>query len=137
MYLFFKLLHIFFIISWFAGLFYLPRIFVNLAMVEHESERERLLLMAQKLYKFMTPWGMGALICGLIIPYYSFGYMTWVWVKISLGLILALYHLWCGQLLKQFLHKQNRHSHKWYRFFNELPVFILLAALYFVIYKPL
>lgn len=137
MYLFLKYLHIFFIISWFAGLFYLPRIFVNLAMVEHQVERARLLLMATKLYRFMTPWGMGAIICGLIIPYFSFGYTTWVQIKIAVGFVLLIYHFCCGTILQQFIYDKNTRSHKWYRVFNELPVLALLVALYLVIYKPL
>ena len=137
MYLWLKFFHIFFIISWFAGLFYLPRIYVNLAMTAPQSaEYDRLIIMAQKLYKFMTPWGIGALSCGLLMPITQIGFSGWVNGKIAIGLLLAGYHLWCGALLRQFIAQQNTHSHKWYRLFNELPVFALLAALYLVLFKP-
>ena len=138
MYLWLKLLHVFFIISWFAGLFYLPRIFVNLAMSTPESdEYRRLLLMAQKLYRFMTPWGIGALICGLAFPFIN-GWMSqgWVHAKTLIGVLLVFYHLYCGSLLRAFAANRNQRSHKWYRFFNEVPVFMMIAALYLVIFKP-
>ena len=129
MYLWLKLLHVFFIISWFAGLFYLPRIFVNLAMSTPESdEYRRLLLMAQKLYRFMTPWGIGALICWMS--------QGWVHAKTLIGVLLVFYHLYCGSLLRAFAANRNQRSHKWYRFFNEVPVFMMIAALYLVIFKP-
>ncbi len=136
MFLWLKFLHIFFIVSWFAGLFYLPRIFVNLALAQDESEYARLLLMAEKLFKFMTPWGIGALVCGVALPFYSFGFAGWVHAKILIGVMLAVYHIWCGILLKRFALKQNRRSHRWYRIFNELPVFALLAAVYLALFKP-
>lgn len=136
MYLPLKFLHIFFIVAWFAGLFYLPRIFVNLANAQNEAEYERLLGMARRLYKFMTPWGIGALIFGIAIPYFSFGYAGWVHAKITIGILLLVYHFWCRSLLIQFENKQNKHSHKWFRVFNELPVFALLIAIYLALYKP-
>lgn len=138
MYLLFKALHIFLIISWFAGLFYLPRIYVNLAMVEPKSdEYNRLLVMANKLYKFMTPWGIGALIFGVALPFVAFGFKAgWVHGKILCGVLLLVYHLHCGQVLRDFQQYRNTRSHKWYRVYNELPVFVLIFALYLVIYKP-
>lgn len=136
MYLWLKFLHIFFIIAWFAGLFYLPRIYVNLALAEQEHEYQRLLLMAKKLFYFMTPWGIGALCCGILMPITQIGFPIWVHIKLTLGLLLVFYHIWCGLLLKDFQNHHNHHSHRWYRLFNELPVFILLAALYTVIFKP-
>ncbi len=138
MYLWLKLLHVFFIISWFAGLFYLPRIFVNLAMTVPESdEHRRLLMMAQKLYRFMTPLGIGAVVCGLAIPIINrWEGQGWVHVKTMVGVLLVFYHLHCGSLLRAFAANRNRHSHKWYRFFNEIPVLMMIAALYLVIFKP-
>lgn len=136
MYLWYKFLHIFFIVSWFAGLFYLPRIFVNLAMTSDGTEYKRLLVMAQKLFKFMTPWGIGALIAGIIMPIAQLGFPAWIHGKITLGLLLAAYHIWCGFLLRDFAQNRNTRSHKWFRVFNELPVFALLGALYLVIFKP-
>lgn len=137
MYLLLKSLHIFFVIAWFAGLFYLPRIFVNLAMAQpNSSEYARLLLMAQKLYKFMLPWGIGALVCGGALAWQFFGLAGWVHLKICIGVLLAGYHLWCGALLRGFAAQRNRKSHTWFRWFNEMPVFALIAALYAVVYKP-
>ncbi|MDK4688457.1 CopD family protein [Kingella negevensis] len=136
MYLWLKFAHIFFIISWFAGLFYLPRIYVNLAMTDQADEYNRLLLMATKLYKFMTPWGIGALICGILMPLTQIGFPAWVHGKIFAGLLLLGYQLWCRKILQDFTNHTNTKSHKWYRVFNELPVFALLFALYLVIFKP-
>lgn len=137
MFLWLKLLHIFFIVAWFAGLFYLPRIFVNLAQAAHADEYARLLLMAGKLYRFMAPWAVGALVCGILMPAAAgIGWHGWVFGKILIGLTLAAYHLWCGALLRGFERQTNRRSHRWYRVFNELPVLALLAALYLALFKP-
>ena len=136
MFLWLKLFHIFFIVAWFAGLFYLPRIFVNLAMADNDAEYARLLLMAQKLYRFMLPWCVGALICGIAMPLAQIGFAGWVHGKICIGLLLLAYHIFCGRLLHDFEQQRNRHSHKWYRVFNELPVFCLLAAIYLALFKP-
>lgn len=137
MYLWFKFAHIFFIVSWFAGLFYLPRIYVNLAMTQQKDEYDRLLIMATKLFKFMTPWGIGALIFGILMPLIGiFKFDGWVHGKILMGLLLVGYHIWCGYLLRDFAQHRNTHSHKWYRVFNELPVFCLLASIYLALFKP-
>lgn len=138
MYLWFKFIHIFFIISWFAGLFYLPRIYVNLAMVAPESaEYGRLMVMAEKLFKFMTPLGIGALIAGIIVPFTTHWWGNgWIHAKTLIGFLLAGYHIYCWALLRSFRAKTNRHSHKWYRFFNEIPVILMIAALYLVVFKP-
>lgn len=133
-----KAFHIFLVISWFAGLFYLPRIFVNLAMVPADSgaERERLLIMARKLYKFVTPIGALAVIAGLWLWFgYGFG-GGWLHVKTALVTGLVGYHLYCGNLLKTFSAGKNRHSHIWFRFFNEVPVLVLLAIVILVVLKP-
>ncbi len=133
-----KAFHIFFVISWFAGLFYLPRIFVNLAMVPVEStaERERLLLMAGKLYRFMTPLGVLAVALGLWL-WLGFGFSGgWLHTKTTLVLILVGYHGYCGHLLNTFASGRNTRPHVWFRFFNELPVLILLAVILLVTLKP-
>ncbi len=137
-YLWLKLLHIFFIISWFAGLFYLPRIFVNLAQVPvATAEYNRLLGMAQRLFKFMTPLGIFALIVGIIIPFVlSWWNMGWVHSKVTLGVILLAYQGYCWKLLQDFQQNRNAHSHKWYRYFNEVPVVIMAFALYLAVFKP-
>ncbi|WP_298395752.1 CopD family protein [uncultured Azonexus sp.] len=133
-----KTLHIWMVISWFAGLFYLPRIYVNLAMVPADSvaERDRLLLMAGKLYKFMTPLGALAVATGLWL-WFAYGFTgAWLHAKSTLVLVLVGYHLYCGRLLKEFAHGRNTRSHVWFRFFNEVPVVILLIVLFLVVLKP-
>lgn len=137
MYLWLKLFHIFFIVAWFAGLFYLPRIYVNLAMAEQPQEYARLLTMAQKLYKFMLPWAVGALVCGVVLLVVVFGFQAgWAHGKLLIGLLLAAYHIYCGKLLRDFEQRRNIRAHQWYRVFNELPVLMLLAALYLIVFKP-
>jgi protoporphyrinogen IX oxidase len=134
-----KAFHIFFFVSWFAGLFYLPRIFVNLAMVpaENAAERERLLLMAGKLYKFVTPIGLLAVAFGLWL-WLGFDLFngTWLHVKTTLVVVLLGYHFYCGKLLKDFAAGRNQRSHVWYRFFNEGPVLLLLAICILAVVKP-
>ena len=133
-----KALHIILVASWFAGLFYLPRIFVNLAMVPADStaERERLLLMARKLFRFMTPLGVLALVFGTWL-WLGYGFAGgWLHAKLTLVLVLIGYHVYCGTLLKQFAAGTNRRSHVWFRWFNELPVLILFVVVFLVVLKP-
>ncbi|WP_165090597.1 CopD family protein [Neisseria yangbaofengii] len=140
MYLWLKLAHIFFIISWFAGLFYLPRIYVNLAQVNPQTgaaEYARLLGMAQRLYKFMSPLGILAVICGLAIPFATGWWpMGWVHGKVTLGILLIGYQHICRAHLRHFEQHTCRHSHKFYRVFNEVPVLLMILALYLVVFKP-
>ncbi len=135
-----KSLHIVFIASWFAGLFYLPRIFVNLAMVPAESiaERERLLLMARKLLRFTTILAVPALGFGLwLFLVYGIGKGAgWMHAKLFVVLLALGYHHACWSLLKKFNTGRNTRSHRWYRFFNEVPVLLLLAAVILVVVKP-
>jgi putative membrane protein len=131
-----KSLHLIFVTSWFAGLFYLPRLFVNHAMVDDPATSGRLLLMERKLYRFMTP--LAALALG-------FGLWLWLgygidggWLHAKLVLVAALigYHLYCGKLMNDFAQGRNRHGHVWYRWFNEVPVLVLFAIVPLVIIKP-
>lgn len=137
-----KALHIVFIASWFAGLFYLPRIFVNLAMVEPDSvaERERLLLMARKLYRFMTILAIPALVFGLWLwLVYGIGRgpgQGWMHAKLVIVLALLGYHHSCGVMLRKFSQGQMQRSHIWFRWFNEVPVLMMLAAVILVVVKP-
>ena len=141
-YLWVKALHIVFITSWFAGLFYLPRIFVNLAMVEPGSpaEHARLLLMARKLWRFMQPLMMLALAFGLWLWLgYGVGLgpgSGWMHAKLLIVLLLLVYHHLCGRRLKSFEQGANSRSHVWYRWFNELPVIALLLVVVLVVVKP-
>ncbi len=138
--LYVKAFHIVFIASWFAGLFYLPRIFVNLAMETNQPSIERLLLMARKLYRFMTL---------LMIPALALGFWLWLgygigkgpgngWMHAKLAIVVLLigYHHACGSILKKIEHGQNKRSHKWFRFFNEVPVLMMIAAVILVVVKP-
>ncbi len=133
-----KALHIVFISSWFAGLFYLPRIFVNLAMERDTAATERLLLMAQKLYRFMTILMIPALALGLILwLYYGIGKdSVWMHLKVALVFVLVGYHHVCKRLLRQFERGENTRSHIWYRWFNEMPVLGMFAVVILVVVKP-
>ncbi len=137
-----KSLHIVFVASWFAGLFYLPRIFVNLAMVPPESiaERARLLLMARKLFRFTSILAVPALAFGLWLWLgYGIGRGPgngWMHAKLALVLVVLGYHHGCGVLLRRFEAGTDRRSHRWYRWFNEAPVLMLLAIVILVVVKP-
>jgi len=135
-----KAFHIVFVASWFAGLFYLPRIFVNLAMVPAGStaERERLLLMARKLYRFMTLLMVPALLLGLWLWLgYGIGEgQGWLHAKLGLILLLLGYHHYCGRLLRALGAGRDAHSHVWFRYFNELPVLVMVAVAILVVVKP-
>jgi putative membrane protein len=138
LYLEIKSLHILLVTSWFAGLFYLPRIFVNLALVPEGSvaERERLLLMAGKLYRFMTPIGYLALIAGLWL-WLGVGISGgWMHAKLMLVAGLVGYNHYCKKLLREFQNGQNTRSHVWFRWFNEAPVIVLLVVSFLVVLKP-
>ena len=135
-----KSFHIVFVASWFAGLFYLPRIFVNLAMVPPESlaERERLLLMARKLMRFTSVLAVPALAFGLWLWLgYGIGAGSgWMHAKLFVVLLAMGYHHACGVMLKQFVRGANRRNHVWYRWFNEAPVVLLVVAVILVVVKP-
>ncbi len=132
-----KAFHIIFVISWFAGLFYLPRIFVNLAMAKEEAERDRLLLMAQKLFRFMSPLAVLALAFGTWL-WLRFGFTgMWLMIKLSLVLLLVAYHLYCGRLLRIFRLGFNKRSHVWFRWFNEIPILLMMAIVILVVVKPI
>lgn len=137
-----KSFHIVFVASWFAGLFYLPRIFVNLSMVDAGSvaERARLLLMARKLMRFMTLLAVPALALGLWLWLgYGIGRGPgngWMHAKLLIVLLLLGYHHACGRILRQFERDSNRRSHVWFRWFNEAPVVMMLIAVVLVVVKP-
>jgi putative membrane protein len=135
-----KSLHIIFVIAWFAGLFYLPRIFVNLAMETEATSRQRLLLMARKLFRFMTLLAVPAIVFGLwLFLGYGIGKgpgQGWMHAKLALVLVLIGYHHGCGVLLRKFERGANARSHVFYRWFNELPVLVLAAVVVLVVVKP-
>ncbi|MFC7418866.1 CopD family protein [Iodobacter arcticus] len=135
-----KALHIIFITSWFAGLFYLPRLFVNHAMSTDHETIARLKLMEHKLIRFMTPLGILALIFGIWLWSYFDFYMgpgwRWMHVKLTLVAVLIAYHGWCWKICKDFAANRNARSHRWFRFFNEIPVLVLAACVILVVVKP-
>jgi putative membrane protein len=131
-----KALHILFVIAWFAGLFYLPRILVNLAMETDATATARLLTMARKLYRFMSPLSGLALGFGLWL-WLGYGFSgAWLHVKLVLVVLLIGYHHGCGRLLTKFEQGCNTRSHVWFRWFNEVPVIILLLIVILVVVKP-
>ena len=135
-----KALHIVFVTSWFAGLFYLPRIFVNLAQETETVTTERLLMMARRLYRFTSILALPGLAFGLWLWLgYGIGKGAgngWLHAKLALVLLVIGYHHACGSLLKKFEQAHNRHSHTWYRWFNEVPVLLLLGIVILVVVKP-
>ncbi len=137
-----KSFHIIFVASWFAGLFYLPRIFVNLAMVPPDSEAEqaRLQLMARKLMRFTTLLMVPAVALGLVLwLYYGIGLGPgngWMHAKLTIVLLVLGYHHACGRLLRKFEANANTHGHVWFRWFNEVPVVLLTIAVILVVVKP-
>ncbi len=139
-----KIFHIFFVISWFAGIFYLPRLFVNHATNKLGEKHKMLCGMEHRLLKMMDFTLVFVLISGVGFLYLmSSGFegyyfqSLWIHLKLSLVAVLIMYHFWCKQIHKKFLLGTETHSHKWFRVFNELPVFVLLAILYLVIVKPI
>lgn len=131
-----KALHIIFVTSWFAGLFYLPRLFVNHAMVSDPATQERLTMMEQKLYRFMTPLGVLAIGFGFWL-WLGYGFSGgWMHAKLALVAILMVYHGYCGKLLHDFKAGRNTRSHVWYRWFNEIPVLVLFTVVVLVVVKP-
>jgi putative membrane protein len=132
-----KALHIVFMVTWFAGLFYLPRIFVYHAMTTDRQGIERFKVMERKLYfGIMTPGAVLTLVFGVWL-WLGWDYRGgWLHAKLALVALLVGYHLWCGKLLSEFRQDRNRHTHVWYRWFNEAPVILLLAIVLLVVLKP-
>lgn len=125
------------VVSWFAGLFYLPRIFVNLAMETNEAARARLLLMSHKLYRFVTPIMWLTLASGIGLWWWMWmPTPLWLWVKVTLVGGLVGYHHGCKILLRKFEAGENRKTHVWFRWFNEIPVLVLLVVVLLVVFQP-
>lgn len=135
-----KALHIFFMVAWFAGIFYLPRLFVNHAMSDEPTVKSQLTIMEKKLYRFITPWMALTLILGfwLLFDYAWAAYAQMLWLKLKLGLVLILviYHFYCGRIIRELESGASRRSHVWFRWFNELPVIILIAVVLLAVVKP-
>ena len=136
-----KAFHIIFMVTWFAALFYLPRLFVYHADAKDETSNQRFKIMERKLYYgIATPGAVITIALGFwLIHMLGSEILTqfWLQAKLALVLLLVIYHLYCGKLLRAFKNDVNRHSHVWYRWFNELPVLILIAVVLLVELKPL
>lgn len=136
-----KALHVIFMVSWFAGLFYLPRLFVYHAMTTDPVGIARFKIMERKLYYgIMLPSAALTLATGLwLLHNYAwmiYKHSKWLHIKLALVLVLIAYHLYCGHLMKLFKYDRNMHSHKFYRWLNEFPVLILVGCVVMVIVKP-
>ncbi len=135
-----KAFHVIFMVAWFAGLFYLPRLFVNHAMAEEEAVRARLTIMERKLYRFIMPWMLLTLGFGFWLLYEyawaAYKHMGWLHLKLALVAGLVAYHFYCGKLVRDFAANRCHRSHVWFRWFNELPVLVLFAAVILAVVKP-
>lgn len=131
-----KAFHIIFVVMWFAGLFYLPRLFVYHADTSDSAGNERFKIMERKLFIIMTIGGVGALLFGLWMLFvYAWGPL-WLHVKLALVLILIAYHVWMWKLVQDFATDRNTRSHKFYRLINEFPVLILFGGVILAVLKP-
>ena len=136
-----KAFHTIFMVTWFAGLFYLPRLFVYHAMSSDNISIDRFKVLERKLfYGIMTPGALITLFLGfwMLFDYawQTYSLMVWLDIKLALVAVLLIYHGWCWKLLQDFKHNRNQYSHVWYRWFNELPVLLLIAIVILVIVKP-
>ena len=132
-----KALHIIFMVTWFAGLFYLPRLFVYHAMATDAVSSERFKVMERKLYYgIMTPGAVLTLAFGIWL-WLGYGFSGgWLHAKLALAAILIAYHVYCGKLMLDFRHDRNRKNHVWLRWFNEFPTLILIAVVILTVVKP-
>ena len=134
-----KAFHLIFMVCWFAGIFYLPRLFVYHAMAKDQATRDHLAIMERKLYRFTTPFAVLTIGFGLWLANYNWSYYLqshWFYGKLALVLLLVGYHWQCGRYVKQLQHNNSTHSHVFYRWFNELPVLVLFAVIILVVVKP-
>lgn len=133
-----KTFHILLVTSWFAGLFYLPRIYVNMAQPHDAPTQQVLTNMAHRLYRFMLPLAILSVGTGLaLFLYFGIGKgMGWIHAKIALVVGLVIYHWYCGRILQHFKAGLNQRSHVYFRWFNEIPVLMLLLVLILVVFKP-
>lgn len=135
-----KALHIIAMVSWFAGLFYLPRLFVYHSQTTDAISNERFKIMERRLYYgIMAPAALFTIVLGLWLLSYNLSYYltsTWMQLKLALVAILVIYHLYCGKLRKDFNHNNNQYGHRFYRWLNELPTVLLMAIVILVIVRP-
>lgn len=136
-----KAFHIIFMVTWFAGLFYLPRLFVYHAMSSDEISNDRFKIMERKLfYGIMTPGGILTIIFGLWLVFAygntHFSISAWLHVKMALVIVLIAYHIYCGKIVNDFKYDRNTRGHVFYRWFNEFPVILLIIIIILVTVKP-
>jgi protoporphyrinogen IX oxidase len=133
-----KSLHLVFMVTWFAGLFYLPRLFVYHAQAQDRISIERFKVMERKLFwGITTPGGVLTIVFGLWLWLGWFGSAGgWLHAKLALVAALVVYHAWCGKLMLDFRRERNARSHVWFRWFNEFPTVILFAVILLVVFKP-
>ena len=135
-----KALHLFFVIAWFAGIFYLPRLFVYHAATAEPACREQFKVMERRLFWFVTPFALLTPVFGIWMladyAWAAYRHNGWLHAKLTLVLLLYAYHLWCWKLLRDFATDRNRHSERWYRIFNELPVLLLLGIVLLAVARP-
>ena len=135
-----KALHIAFMVAWFAGIFYLPRIFVYHAESNNKDVHEQFKVMERRLLYFVTPFAILTLVFGLILIYMMgkdwFAFSSWLHIKLLLVALLFVYHGYCFKLLNDFKNDRNTHSGKFYRIINELPVLVLFATIILAVVKP-
>ncbi len=138
LYLWIKALHVIFVIAWFAGLFYLPRLFVYHADTTDSPGDARFQIMERRLYKLMNLAGVIAVLlaCLLLALAPQWLSQSWLQAKLALVTLLIAYHAWCGQIIKSFAAGQNTHSGTWYRWFNEIPTLLLFGIVVLVVVKP-
>jgi protoporphyrinogen IX oxidase len=135
-----KAFHIIFVISWYAGLLYLPRLFVYHADCHDAPGDERFQIMERKLFAIMTVGAIGSLIFGLWLlhayAWAAYSFSVWLWIKLALVGGLLAFHVWCWHFIKQFRDRKNTHTHRFYRMINEIPALILIAVVIAVVVKP-
>ncbi len=134
-----KAFHLIFVVCWFAGLFYLPRIFVYYAASEDQNTRDQLAVMARRLYRFVTPFMVIAIALGLGMFAMNLDYYhraMWMWLKLAGVAFLVVYHFQCGRYVKLINDNRDQHGHVFYRFFNEVPVLFLFAIVILAVLKP-
>ena len=136
-----KSLHIVFMVTWFAGLFYLPRLYVYHAMATDQAGKDRFKIMERKLYfGIMTPGAVLTLVLGIwmliINGWATYSGTLWLHIKLACVVLLVFYHIYCGKLLFAFKHDRNTHSHIWYRWFNEIPVAFLFIIVILAVVRP-
>lgn len=134
-----KAFHIIFVVCWFAGIFYLPRLFVNHAMTDNQDTKQQLAQMEYKLYRFISPFAWLSIGFGIWLSYLNWDfYKTAVWfhIKLLLVLLLVAYHMICGYFVHSFQKDLNTKSHIFFRWFNEFPVLILFAVIILVVVRP-